>query len=115
MGSVSALSAGAYTTTLYVMVDIVKKVVGVYPPHSPTRANFSIVMKCTTESGPCHSVYSLVLRSSFSLKMGSVLYTWTHSYKKDDETLLNLTGAMSRCSRKKVLIVHKIGVLVYTR
>ncbi len=28
----------------------------------------------------------------------------TRSYKKDDESLLNLTGAMSRCSREKVLI-----------
>jgi hypothetical protein len=26
------------------------------------------------------------------------------SYKKDDEPLLNLTGAMSRCSREKVLM-----------
>jgi hypothetical protein len=32
--SVSALSAGAYTTTLYVMVDTVKGV-GVHPPPSP--------------------------------------------------------------------------------
>jgi hypothetical protein len=28
----------------------------------------------------------------------------TRSYKKDDEPLLNLTGAMSRCSREKVLM-----------
>jgi hypothetical protein len=28
----------------------------------------------------------------------------TLSYKKDDEPLLNLTGARSRCSREKVLI-----------
>ncbi len=28
----------------------------------------------------------------------------TCSYKKDDEPLLNLTGAMSRCSREKVLV-----------
>jgi hypothetical protein len=30
----------------------------------------------------------------------------THSYKKDDEPLLNLTEAMSSCSREKV---HKRG------
>jgi hypothetical protein len=30
--------------------------------------------------------------------------SWTRSYKKDDEPLLYLTGAMSRCSREKVLI-----------
>jgi hypothetical protein len=32
-------------------------------------------------------------------------------YKKDDEALLNLTGAMSRCSREKVLMctVHRRG------
>jgi hypothetical protein len=28
----------------------------------------------------------------------------TRSYKKDDEPLLNLTGAMSRCSRENVLM-----------
>jgi len=31
----------------------------------------------------------------------------TRSYKKDDEPLLNLTGAMSRCSREKVLMYTK--------
>jgi hypothetical protein len=30
--------------------------------------------------------------------------TWTRSYKKDEEPLLNLTGGMSLCSREKVLI-----------
>ncbi len=28
----------------------------------------------------------------------------TRSYKNDDEPLLNLTGAMSRCSREKMLM-----------
>jgi hypothetical protein len=33
-----------------------------------------------------------------------VEYARIRSYKKDDEPLLNLTVAMSRCSREKVLI-----------
>ena len=47
-GSVSALSAGAYTVTLLVMV-IEWKGVGVQPPPSPARADFSIMMECTPE------------------------------------------------------------------
>jgi len=40
-GSVSLSSAGAYTTTLYVMVDhIVKRGWGRAPPPSPACANF---------------------------------------------------------------------------
>jgi hypothetical protein len=57
-GSVSALSAGAYTTTLYVMVNIVKGD-GVHPQPSPDWANFSSMMDCTLESGVCHSVCAL--------------------------------------------------------
>ncbi len=30
-----------------------------HPPHSPGWANFSILMKCTPESGRCHSVCTL--------------------------------------------------------
>ncbi len=55
---ISALSTGAYTTTLNVMVDIVKRV-GVHPPPSPIWANFSIKMEFTSDSGCCHSVYSV--------------------------------------------------------
>ncbi len=48
----SALSAG----TLYVMV-IDWKGMGVHPPPSPARADFSIMMGCTPEIGDRHSVY----------------------------------------------------------
>ncbi len=42
-----ALSAGAYTTTLYVMVDIVNGGIGVDTGHPhPHQANFSIMMEC---------------------------------------------------------------------
>ncbi len=47
-GSVSAISAGAYTTTLFVMVDLVKGG-GRAPPPAPAWANFSIMMECTPE------------------------------------------------------------------
>jgi hypothetical protein len=57
-GSVSALSAGAYTATLYVMITIVKGGERA-PPNSIAWANFSIMIECTPESGNCHSVCTL--------------------------------------------------------
>ncbi len=48
-------SAGAYFTTLLVMLDCVTG--GVHPPPSSGWADFSITMECTPESGHCHSVY----------------------------------------------------------
>ncbi len=61
IGGVSVLAAGVHTTTFYVKVDILKKVVGVNPSPSPGRANFSIMMGCTPTSGHCHNcVYSVV-------------------------------------------------------
>jgi hypothetical protein len=59
MGSVSALSAGAYTTTLLVMVDRVKWGGRAPPPPHHHQADFTIIMKCTPESGHCHSVCTL--------------------------------------------------------
>jgi hypothetical protein len=58
-GSISALSPGAYTSTLYAMVR---------PPPSPGWADFSIMMEFTPESGRCHSV--CVLCGSESSKGG---------------------------------------------
>ncbi len=58
--SVSALTAGGYTITLYVLVDIVKRGRGAPPPppHPHTRlGNFYIILEFTPESGNCHSVY----------------------------------------------------------
>ncbi len=57
-GGVSALSARAYTPTLYMMVDIVKGG-GRSPPLSPAFADFTLMMERTPESGHCHSVYSV--------------------------------------------------------
>jgi hypothetical protein len=57
---VSAHSAGAYTATLLVMVNVMK-VVGVHPPPSPARANFTLMTECTPESSGFYSVYSVVL------------------------------------------------------
>jgi hypothetical protein len=59
--SISALSAGAYTTTLYVMVDRVK---GGGRAPSPGWPNFSIMIECTPERGNCHSVCTLSLKLS---------------------------------------------------
>ncbi len=52
--SVSALSAGAYTTTLLMMVDRVKRG-GRAPPPSSGWAEFTIMMECTLKSGHCQS------------------------------------------------------------
>ncbi len=54
----SAHSAGAYTATLLVMVNVIKGV-GVHPPPSPARANFTLMTECTPESSRCNSVYSV--------------------------------------------------------
>jgi hypothetical protein len=51
-GGVSALSAEAYTATLYVMVNIVKGGERAPPPpRSPARADFTIMTECTLEIG----------------------------------------------------------------
>jgi hypothetical protein len=53
------LSAGAYTTTLLLMIDRMK---GGGPPHpAPVWAEFTIMMKCTStsESGHCQSISTL--------------------------------------------------------
>jgi hypothetical protein len=59
--SVSALTAGEYTTTLLVMVDIVKGggLVFPLPPPSPDRADFSIMIEYTPQRGHCHSMCTL--------------------------------------------------------
>ncbi len=57
--SVSAHSAGAYTATLLVMVNVVK-VDGRSPPPTPAWANFTLMIECTPESDCCYSVYSVV-------------------------------------------------------
>jgi hypothetical protein len=56
---VSAHSAGAYTATLLVRVNVVKGV-GRAPPTLTSQANFTLMMECTPESGRYHSVYSVV-------------------------------------------------------
>ncbi len=67
--SVSALSAGAHTTILLVMVDRVKGGVCV-PPPSPGWTDFTIMMECTStlESGHSHSVYSVKVSPLLSWK-----------------------------------------------
>ncbi len=63
---VSALSAGAYTATLYVMVDIVRGGGHAPTPHPHQGwADFSIMMECTPESGYCESsVYNVLVSNS---------------------------------------------------
>ncbi len=54
----SAHSAGAYTATLLVMVNV-KKGGGRAPPIAPARANFTIMTECMPESSCSYSVYSV--------------------------------------------------------
>ncbi len=56
---VSAISAVAYTTALYVMVDEGNGG-GRAPPIPTSLGYFSIMIECMPESGRCHSVYSVV-------------------------------------------------------
>jgi hypothetical protein len=52
----SAHSAGAYTETLLVMVNVMRGG-GRAPPPSPVRANFTLMTECTPESSGYYSVY----------------------------------------------------------
>ncbi len=58
----SAHSAGTYTATLLVMVNVMKGSVrlDVHPPPLPAWANFTFMMECTPESSRCYTVYSVV-------------------------------------------------------
>ncbi len=58
--SVSAHSAGAYTATLLVIVNVMKGGRrAVHPPPTPARANLTLTMECTPVSSRYYSVYSL--------------------------------------------------------
>jgi hypothetical protein len=57
MESVSALSAGAYTKTLLVMVDGSERGRGGAPPPKPGWPDVTIMMECSPESGRYHSVF----------------------------------------------------------
>ncbi len=60
--SVSAHSAGVYTATLLVMVNVVKG--GRHaPPPSQARANFTLMIECTPECDCCDSLYSVVVHN----------------------------------------------------
>ncbi len=66
--NVCTLSAGAYTASLYVIVNTVKEG-GRVPLTLTSLANLSILMECPQESGRCHSVctgtlYLQLLRAS---------------------------------------------------
>ncbi len=53
----SALSAGAYNTSLYVMVDLVKE--GGRAPPTPPSLVWANYPSSSPENGNCHSVYSV--------------------------------------------------------
>jgi hypothetical protein len=58
--SVSAHSAGAYTATLLVRVNVMRGGGrAVHPPPSPARTNFTLITECTPESSGCNFVYSV--------------------------------------------------------
>jgi hypothetical protein len=59
MGSVSALSAGVQTTTLYAILDIGKRG-GRGAPPVQAWGDFTLMLECTPDSGHCRTVYSVV-------------------------------------------------------
>jgi hypothetical protein len=105
---VSALIAGGYTTTLYVMVDKVKGV-GVHLPPSPAWVNFpscwnvrqkvSVATLCTLWSKPAITVKSRLLgHSSTAKNLGRTPWwarrpSWAHSPKIElyEGSILGLT------------------------
>jgi hypothetical protein len=79
---VSAHSAGAYTATLLVMVNVVKGRGGAPTPStSPAWANFSIMIECTPESDCCYSVYSVV-GTTVNWTYNQSLYTVTSTLER---------------------------------
>jgi hypothetical protein len=42
--------------------------VGVHPPPSPARANFTLMTECTPESSDCNSVYSVARPAAILLQ-----------------------------------------------
>ncbi len=84
-GGVSALSAGAYTTTQYVIVDIPSErgwAMGMQPPPSPGWANFSIMMECTPESDYCLYECTLLCGLDQLRKKNFLLYLTTRRAKE---------------------------------
>ena len=51
-------SAGAYTATLLVMINVIKGG-GRAPPTLTSQANFTLMTECRPESSGCNSVYSV--------------------------------------------------------
>jgi hypothetical protein len=105
-GRVSALSAGAYITTLFVIVDIVKGG-GRAPPSSPVWANYSIMMECSPESGCCHSVYSVVqnLTQVKARIIVHCLYKWHREHHRES------MGNLEYWSRMSWIMIWRVQVL----
>ena len=59
----SAHSAGAYTATLLVRVNVMGGG-GRAPPPSLARTDFTLIIECTPESSGCNSVYSVVVHNT---------------------------------------------------
>ncbi len=57
----SAHSAGAYTATLLVMVNVIKGGGRAPPTLTTARTNFTLMTECTPESSGCNSVFSVVM------------------------------------------------------
>ncbi len=89
----SCHSAGAYTATLLVMVNVMKGG-GRAPLPSPAWANFTLMMECAPESSRCYSVYSVQLPSPQS--------TYTHRIPQDMCPRRNSLGLPHPLSRKRV-------------
>ncbi len=114
----SAHSAGAYTATLLVM--------GVHPPPSPARANFTLIMnECTPESSGYYSVHSVVRIVTKSPK------SYLYSLHLSDKSLIAIpwpNEQMSEClvggrgrnqtrqnSFQPSTIISKLTINTYTR
>ncbi len=75
----SAHSAGAYTATLLVLVNVMRGG-GRAPPPTPARTNFTVMTECTPESSGFNSVYSGVDGQTVICFDRSVLQAPNESY-----------------------------------
>jgi hypothetical protein len=96
--SVSAHSAGAYTATLLVMVNVIKRD-GRAPPPSPARANFTLMTECTPESSGCNSVYSVPETDPLESGNNNTRYTVQYEHKNSGQDVFSF----QREQRVKIL------------
>ncbi len=80
--------------------------VGVHPPPSPARANYTLMTECTTESSGCYSVYSVTLTINFAGLQPKEVIKWQTSSR-------NLSATVRRILQGKIAAKIKVTQLIH--